>query len=72
MFYVVRKGEPITEYHARFHSQTPARSYAENLKATFRHDYDVVQLSTVWTTQTLDEAMDGMNTVGDLREQGVL
>jgi ribosomal protein S17E len=72
MFYVVRKEKPITEYHARFHSETPARSYAENLKATFGHNYDVIKMSTTWTTQTLEEAIDGMTTVGDLRKQGVL
>ena len=56
MFYVVRKGEGLDKYHAFSHSEAPARNYAENLKATFGHDYDVIKMATTWTTQTLDEA----------------
>jgi hypothetical protein len=60
MYYVIRKGEQdLTYYHARFHDQTPARDYAENLKACLDRDYDVIKVETVWTTQTLDEAMRG-------------
>lgn len=53
MFYVVRRGEGLDKYHASFHSETPARNYAENLKASLGHNYDVVKVETVWTTQTL-------------------
>jgi hypothetical protein len=72
MFYVVRKGWNVDKYHASFHSETPARNYAENLKSTFGHNYDVVKVETTWTTQTLGEVMEGMPTVSDLRNQGVL
>lgn len=57
MYYVVRKGEGLDKYHARFHNLPPAKAYADDLKSTFGHNYDVVKLETVWTTQTLDEAM---------------
>jgi hypothetical protein len=73
MFYVVRKGEGLDTYHSSFHSEAAARNYAENLKATFGHKYDVVKVETTWTTQTLDEAMrEPATTVADLRKQGVL
>ena len=57
MYYVVRKGEPLDQYHARYHRESEAREYAEELKKTFTHNYDVIKVATVWTTQTLDEAM---------------
>lgn len=57
MFYVVKKGAGLDQYHSAFHKQSEAREYAENLKNTFGHNYDVIHVSTVWTTQTLDEAM---------------
>lgn len=59
MYYVVRKGEDLTNYHSSFHSQGEARDYAERLKESYGHNYDVILVSTVWTTQTLDEAMRG-------------
>jgi hypothetical protein len=64
MYYVIRKGEQdLTYYHepmpSKFHDQTPARAYAENLKSYHGHNYDVIKVETVWTTQTLDEAMRG-------------
>jgi hypothetical protein len=73
MYYVTRKGEGILNFHARFNDEAPARNYAENLKATYGHNYDVIQVITTWTTQTLDEAMKvPTTTVADLRKQGVL
>lgn len=57
MYYVVPKGRTITEYHATFHKQSEAREYAESLKETFHKNYDIIKMETVWTTQTLDEAM---------------
>lgn len=57
MFYVVRKGERLDQYHSQFHRQHEARGYAENLKATYGHNYDVIKVATVWTTQTLEEAI---------------
>lgn len=59
MYYVVKKGEGLDKYIASYHDQTPARAYAENLKAYLGHNYDVVKVETVWTTQTLEEAMRG-------------
>lgn len=59
MYYVIRKDEKdLTYYHAKFHDQTPARVYAENLKAYLGHQYDVIKVETVYTTQTLAEAME--------------
>lgn len=57
MYYVVRKHENIMHYHARFVKEVQAREYAEGLKRDFGHNYDVLKLETVWTTQTLEEAM---------------
>lgn len=57
MFYVVKKGEQLDQWHARYHRQSEAREYAEGLKNTLGHNYDVIKIETVWTTQTLDEAM---------------
>lgn len=59
MHYVVRKGVGIQNYHATFHSELAAREYAENLKSSFGHNYDVLKLETVYTTQELHEAMRG-------------
>lgn len=59
MYYVCRKGDGIQNYHASFHEETTARNYAENLKALYGHNYDVIKVATVWTTQTLEEAMRG-------------
>ena len=58
MYYVVRKGEPIQNYHSKFVSMDQSISHAEDLKTTFGHNYDVILVDTVWTTQTLTEAME--------------
>lgn len=57
MYYVVRKGDKLENYHSAFYTQDAAREYAEHLKTTLGHNYDVIQVTTVWTTQTLYEAM---------------
>lgn len=57
MYYVTKNGEGLLNYHSRFNDLSKAREYAENLKATYGHNYDVIRVETVWTTQTLDEAM---------------
>jgi hypothetical protein len=57
MYYVVRNNLSLDQYHARFNDQTQAREYAENLKATYGHEYDVIKVETVWTTQTLEDAI---------------
>jgi hypothetical protein len=58
MYYVVRKGENIINYHARFYKVEQAKVYAEELKKSFSHNYDILKLETVWTTQTLAEIME--------------
>jgi uncharacterized protein with HEPN domain len=58
MYCVVRKGEGLDKCHASFHAQAPARNYAENLRASLGHHYDVVKVETVWTTATLHELME--------------
>lgn len=65
MFYVVRKGEPIGNYHAAFVQQYKAQEYAEGLHRDFGHNYDVIHVTTVWTTPP-------MTTVADLKREGVL
>jgi hypothetical protein len=57
MYYVTRKDHGIINYHARYESQKQAREYAESLKATYGHEYDVIKVETVWTTQTLAQAL---------------
>ena len=57
MYYVTKKGEGLLNYHSRFDRQDKAREYAESLKATYGHNYDVIKVETVWTTQTLEEAI---------------
>jgi hypothetical protein len=58
MYYVVKKGDSIDQYHACFYSEAAARELAVNLKASLGHNYDIIKPSTTWTTQTLDEAME--------------
>lgn len=60
MFYVVRRGDSISNYHASYKEEAAARNYAENLKATYGHNYNVIQVYTVWTTLTPDEAIKEM------------
>jgi hypothetical protein len=57
MYYVIRKNEGLSQWHSRYDEQSKAREHAEHLKKTFRHDYDVIKVATVWTTQTIEEAM---------------
>jgi hypothetical protein len=62
MYYVVRKEEDISSYHYIFIGEDAykkAKASAKNLKHYLGHDYDVIKVETVWTTQTLDEAMRG-------------
>lgn len=55
MFYVVRKGEPLESYYSSFGNFEKAKEYADQLKFSFGHQYDVIKMETVWTTQTLEE-----------------
>ena len=57
MYYVIRKGEKLEDYHSKFTDENQARDYAEGLRKTFGHHYDVVKVETVWTTTTLHELM---------------
>lgn len=57
MYYVVRKNKDLNQWHSRYHREGDAREQAEDLKKTFGHNYDVIKVATVWTTQTLEEAM---------------
>ena len=61
MYYVVRKDEDISYYHYIFIGEDAykkAKASAENLKFYFCHNYDVIKVETVYTTQTLTEAME--------------
>lgn len=53
MYYVVRKGTKLVDYHSAFYTQGAAIEYAESLKLTLGHDYDVIKVATVWSTQPL-------------------
>ncbi len=59
MFYVVKKGEELVNYHSAFHDLPAAMAYADGLKATLGHDYDVIKVKTVWTTTTLADLLTG-------------
>jgi hypothetical protein len=58
MYYVLRHHDNIMNYHARFEKLEHAKEYAEGLKKDFGHQYVVLKVETVWTTQTLTEAME--------------
>lgn len=58
MFYVVRVGAGLQDYHSAFSSLAAAQNYAENLKAALGHQYRVDKVETVWTTKALAEAME--------------
>jgi hypothetical protein len=53
MYYVVRKGEDINMYHEVVASFEKAKEKAEKYKSLFGHEYDVIKMETVYTTQTL-------------------
>lgn len=60
MFYVVRQGEPLENYHSAFTSFEQAVEYANQLKHTLGHQYNIIKAEAVWTTQTLaDLRADG-------------
>jgi hypothetical protein len=62
MFYVIpMDAEEFTvgEFHPSFTSFLAAREYAENLKKETGENYVIHQISSVYTTQTLDEALKG-------------
>lgn len=49
MYYVTKLGSGILNFHARFNDEAPARNYAENLKASYGHEYEVIKVVTTWT-----------------------
>lgn len=50
MYYVVRQHRALPEYHATFLKLEDAQEYANSLKFTYGHSYDVRKLETVWNT----------------------
>lgn len=56
MFYIVPKDRSIIANVAKFNNLEPAKMMALDLKERDGVNYDIIQMETVWTTQTLDEA----------------
>lgn len=62
MYYVVKKDDDLSNYHYVFVGElalNKAKESACNLKAFLMHDYEVIKVETVWTTETLEEEMKG-------------
>lgn len=57
VFYIVPKDESLSKSVGKFYSLDLAKQFASNRKEEHGIDYDVIEVSTVWTTQTLDEAL---------------
>ena len=53
MYYVVRRGEDITMYHSAWTNLYTAKIEADNLKATFNREYEVLRMELVYATFTL-------------------
>lgn len=53
MYYIVRKDESIYMYHEMVESIEKAKEKAEKYKSLFGHEYDIIFMKTVYTTQTL-------------------
>ena len=58
MYYVVRSNEGLENYHWAFNNIDQAKEAALNLKKTYGHNYAIIKVDSVWTTQTLAEAME--------------
>ena len=58
MYYVVKMGEEVTQYYFAFEKFLDAKDTCISLKKTLGHQYEVIQMKTVWHTQTLDEIME--------------
>jgi hypothetical protein len=59
MYYVVRSDEGLENYAFTFDNIKDAKESAMRLKRLLGHQYSIIKVETVWTTQTLDEAMRG-------------
>ena len=56
MFYIVPKDRSIIKQRAKFTDLEQAKLYALELKLEENENFDIIEMSNVWTTQTLDEA----------------
>ena len=58
MWYVVPHGASVNmNTDPRFETSGEAKTHAQALHDSFDHHYHVLKIQTVWTTQTLAEAM---------------
>lgn len=55
MYYIVKKGEGLDKYIEIWDSLGRAKQKADMLKSLLGHNYDVIKVEVVWTTQTLYE-----------------
>lgn len=58
MYYVLRHHDNIMNYHARFQIIEQAKEYAEGLKKDFGHQYVILKVEPVWSTQTLADIVE--------------
>ena len=57
MYHVLRKGADLNSYHAKYESLQLAQEYAQGLKATYGHNYEIIKVETVWTTTTMADLL---------------
>lgn len=57
MYYVFRLGEPWWNYNYCYRELSQAKECANKLRDYLGHQYSVAHVETVWTTQTLEEAL---------------
>ena len=58
MYYVIRLHDNIMNYHARFERLKNAKEYAEGLKKDYGHQFVVLKVDPVWSTQTLADLVE--------------
>lgn len=56
MFYIVPKDESLIENIGKFRNLKFAKQFASDRKEEYGINYDIIEVKTVWTTQTIDEA----------------
>jgi len=56
MFYVVPKDRSVIKSEKSFEFRYDAQEFALQRKKETGENYDVINMSRTWTTQTLDEA----------------
>ncbi len=60
MWYVVPYGASVNmNTDPKFDNAWEAKERAQALHDSFNHHYHVLKITTVWTTQTIAEAMEG-------------